>query len=128
MLRPAEILFIEDLYRDPEVIGKYVRITGLLEFFDATTNTSRCSYEGHFVYIDMEYANPKGVFHLCQFQFIGEILDGKGKLFPGNISVPFYLKARIARNVDGLDMDLFAKAILSRRQFIMALSPQHTSS
>mmetsp|Transcript_8325 Transcript_8325/g.8488 ORF Transcript_8325/g.8488 Transcript_8325/m.8488 type:complete len:133 (+) Transcript_8325:143-541(+) len=122
MLQSAEILLIEELYSHPSIIGKYVRITGALDFYDNITNTAKCTHKDRCIYIDMELADAKSLSPSCQCQCLGQICsgfeNGYQKTFPGDIKPQFYLKAKIARNVDGLDMELFEHAIMTRRAFM----------
>ena len=80
MIRSAEIVTIDELCNDSERLGKYVRITGSLEYYDPTSNTAKCSHNQFYVYIDMELADHKSLSPSCQCQFFGEICAPHSKV------------------------------------------------
>jgi Telomere-capping, CST complex subunit len=149
MLRSATILSIKEiLQQESNVIGRYVRVTGCMEFYDLNTKLAICTYESNSILIDIELADISSCIPTpCLCQFFGEIytMDDKvlfhfmiiitlsttnyvfisfyfimkhKKINSLEWSGSIYLKARIARNVSGLDINLFEQAVATRRDFL----------
>ena len=92
--------------------GTSVRVTGRLVEFDTATARALIEHQGEELSIDV---SALGGSRMRQ----GELLQFIGEAFPGRhgTSQP-YVRARIVRNVDNLDMQTYEKAVLATRAFI----------
>ena len=96
--------------------GTSVRVTGRLVEFDAATACALISHQGEELSIDV---SALGGSRMRQ----GELLQFIGEAFPGRNGAPQpYVRARIVRNVDNLDMQTYEKAVLITRGFIDGLA------
>lgn len=142
-------------------MGKYVRITGCLKYYDPRTQIGIVMHNNCSILIEISLSNNKNMSVDDMYQLIGEIqpitalfsttttqtgLDmdvyiknliinyQNGTLIDDNItsnseSNPkihifhrYFLKARVNRNVNGLDMKLYELTILTRRSFLQVIS------
>ena len=96
--------------------GTSVRVTGRLVEFDTATACALIEHQGEELSIDV---SALGGSRMRQ----GELLQFIGEAFPGRhgTSQP-YVRARIVRNVDNLDMQTYEKAVLATRAFIDGLA------
>ena len=96
--------------------GTSVRVTGRLVEFDAATACALIEHRGEELSIDV---SALGGSRMRQ----GELLQFIGEAFPGRHGAPQpYVRARIVRNVDNLDMQTYEKAVLATRAFIDGLA------
>jgi hypothetical protein len=96
--------------------GASVRVTGRLVEFDAETACALIEHRGEELSIDV---SALGGSRMLQ----GELLQFIGEAFPGRHGAPQpYVRARIVRNVDNLDMQTYEKAVLATRAFISGLA------
>ena len=118
--RSGEIVLIKELYRDPNVISKYVRVTGYVEYANVETNLVQISHDGASLYVDTSEVPCSSLSKQCLAQFIGEVRQAKehSELCDNVGSQDFYLKARVFRSVDGLDLALYQQAIEARREYL----------
>ena len=92
-----------------------VRVTGRLVEFDAATACALIEHRGEELAVDV---SALGGSRMRQ----GELLQFIGEAFPGRLGAPQpYLRARIVRNVDNLDLQTYEKAVLTTREFIDGL-------
>jgi hypothetical protein len=120
---------------------KCVRVTGTVQSVDIHRKVCLIYHQGKSVLVDISLVDPSipRLDTLCQF--IGEIRQlnqvriairsfsplphqrGTGCLYQQTPEAPeqiggMLIAATIARNVDGLDLDLFEQALLARREFL----------
>ena len=96
--------------------GTSVRVTGRLVEFDTAMACALIEHQGEELSIDV---SALGGSRMRQ----GELLQFIGEAFPGRhgTSQP-YVRARIVRNVDNLDMQTYEKAVLATRAFFDGLA------
>ena len=129
-----EIVFINEFYSDKNRClkeGTKYRITGILE----KVNSSCCMiYDPEFpvkkFHVNLELCNIEALHYnqLCQFLGVLCVTDNMNlNLNDGNNNIllnealqtgKIYLKATVARNSHGLDLNQMKQAINLRRQFI----------
>ena len=96
--------------------GTSVRVTGRLVEFDTATACALIEHQGEELSIDVSALGGSRMRQGELLQFIGEAFPGRhGKSQP-------YVRARIVRNVDNLDMQTYEKAVLATRAFIDGLA------
>jgi CST complex subunit TEN1 len=121
MERFGEILLLKELYQcsatdecdsaSSEVVGKYVRVTGYIEEYDPLKAQCLVSHGDSRLLVDLKLVFPEHMTVGSLFQFIGELA---GVPAPDRL----LLKARVAKNVNGMDMKLFEQSLLTRRRFL----------
>lgn len=93
--------------------GQSVRVMGFLQEFDPGTSRAVVAMEGVSLDVDTSLV-PNGDPHRLgsMYQYIGEldVSEGMGE-------TPL-LRARVARNVDGLDQETYKRALQVRRKFL----------
>jgi len=90
--------------------GSSVRVMGVLESFDPDASHAKIAMDGVSLAVDVSLvpgADPHRVGSL--YQYIGE-LDVRG--------TDKTLRARVARCVDGLDVEVYKRALQVRRKFL----------
>ncbi|CAI5724556.1 unnamed protein product [Peronospora destructor] len=113
----CEICQIAEVLSDPQLQNRSVRITGKLEAYDAQLQVATVSFQN----VSMTVETQRLAFENLRlqlnsmYQFLGETYTIKKE---GEMKVR--LVARVARNVDSLDIDLFLEALAMRRQFLAA--------
>ena len=104
-----------------------VRVTGFVEYVDATKRLCQISHEGCTLFVDLGVVDMNGLTVGALFQFIGRLQysaqssgsTGVGPHTDGIVPTgAMYLMAVVKRNVDGLDLVLFEKSLQLRRQFL----------
>ncbi|OQR90567.1 hypothetical protein THRCLA_22535 [Thraustotheca clavata] len=108
MLAAGEIVQIDEILRD-NMRDRSVRVTGRLDSFDASQRTASISFQNSSMKVTTELLSNVELNLGSLYQFIGETYEQNGEL---------RLKARIGRNVDGLDIQMFLDALKIRREFI----------
>ncbi|GAB9469818.1 hypothetical protein Gpo141_00007084 [Globisporangium polare] len=111
----CEIVQIAEVLADPALQSRSVRITGRLDAYDAQRNLARVSFQGAAMTVETRILamNALELRVGSMYQFLGETYQVR------NTSTPeVRLVARVARNVDSLDVDLFLQALALRRQFL----------
>ncbi|CAM6090023.1 unnamed protein product [Calypogeia fissa] len=88
-----------------------LRILGLLESYSVQTAMAVITHGGAKFRVDTQHLRNLEMRIGSLYQFIGELLPDPE--FPSQLM----LQARVGRNVDGLDLDLYDKALQIRRQF-----------
>jgi hypothetical protein len=118
--RSGEIVMLKELHLDANVISKYVRVTGFAVSVDVDHNIVQLEHEGHMLYVDTSEVPASSLTPQALAQFIGEIRPAKEHVHLRDNVGPddFYMKARIYRIVDGLDMELFRQTVEARREYL----------
>ena len=111
---------IDELFQDSKVIGKYVRVTGHAGLVDVDNCVVKLEHNGHFLYVDTSEVPASSLQLQSLAQFIGEIrAANEHGYLRGNVGPDdFYMKARVFRVVDGLDMELYRQTIETRREYL----------
>ena len=84
---------INELYQDSNVVGKYVRVTGHASQINVDSCTIKLEHDDYLLYEHnhlRDYVGPDD----------------------------FYMKARVVRIVDGLDLELYRQTIDARREYL----------
>lgn len=122
-MQSGEVVLLKELQLDRHIIGKYVRVTGHITMIDFANHVCQIEHVENVLMVDITLidlvSNDIKVSSLVQF--IGEIRNTEQStisLPSSNGKVPFYLQAKVARLVDGLDMTLYEQALLARRTFL----------
>ncbi|ETW09860.1 hypothetical protein H310_00313 [Aphanomyces invadans] len=108
MMAAGEIVHIEEVLRD-NVPHRSVRITGWLDMYDASKCLATLSFQNSVIVVATDLLVNFDFAVGSLYQFIGETYTNEGKM---------QLRARVGRNVDGLDTQLFLDALKLRREFI----------
>ncbi len=117
--RSGEVVLLRELFTDPNVVGKYVRVTGYVSAQDTSAALVEISHDGAALWVDTTLVNVGALRQDALVQFIGAIsahvpVNVGSSIITGSIK----LTARIYRAVDGLDMRLYEEALLARREFL----------
>jgi hypothetical protein len=98
--------------------GTSVRVMGVLRSFDPDTSTAVVEADGLRLVVDLSLV-PGGDPHRVgsSYQYIGELEVGTQSESKSK-SAPPTLRARVARNVDGLDQEVYRRALQVRRKFL----------
>ncbi|EQC34090.1 hypothetical protein SDRG_08300 [Saprolegnia diclina VS20] len=108
MLAAGEICQIEEILRD-NMSNRSVRVTGRLDAFDAATATASISFQSAAMKVATDQLVNVDLTIGSLYQFIGETYLHNGEL---------RLRARVGRNVDGIDVQMFLDALKLRREFL----------
>ncbi|ETV87298.1 hypothetical protein H257_00925 [Aphanomyces astaci] len=108
MLASGEILLIDEVLRD-NMLHRSVRVTGRLDMYDAAKSIASLSFQNAVIVVATDLLVNFDFAIGSLYQFIGETYANEGKM---------QLRARVGRNVDGLDTQLFVDALKLRREFI----------
>jgi hypothetical protein len=124
--RSGEIVMLKELHLDPNVISKYVRVTGFTGAMDVERNIVRLEHEDYVLYVDTSEVPASSLTEQSLAQFIGEIRAAKEHAHLRDNVGPddFYLKARVFRLVDGLDLDLYRQTVEARREYLKGMKPR----
>ncbi|RUS22041.1 telomere-capping, CST complex subunit-domain-containing protein [Endogone sp. FLAS-F59071] len=108
------VYFLSEITADSQhMIGRSVRVNGTLLEYDAHANRAVIEHEGARLLVDTSLL---GVFphrERSLFQWIGEISVSDEH----TAAAPLILRARVVRNIDGLDLRLYEQAVRLRRRF-----------
>ncbi|CAI5728326.1 unnamed protein product [Peronospora effusa] len=113
----CEICQIKEVLNDPQLQNRSVRVTGRLDAYNAQLQVATVSFQNVSMTVETQKLALENL-HLqlhSMYQFLGETYTTNKE---GTIKVQ--LVARVARNVDSLDMDLFLEALALRREFLAA--------
>eukprot|EP00246_Nothoceros_aenigmaticus_P017112 TRINITY_DN814_c0_g2_i2.p1 TRINITY_DN814_c0_g2~~TRINITY_DN814_c0_g2_i2.p1 ORF type:complete len:133 (+),score=2.56 TRINITY_DN814_c0_g2_i2:168-566(+) len=112
-LRPGMLVLLRELHPSSRYCkpGASLRVTGRLLSYDAETAMAVIADGGSSIRVDTQHLRCVPLRISSLFQFIGELQ------IPATSSPQMVLLARVGRNVDGLDLDLYEKALQLRRQF-----------
>ncbi|XP_072960945.1 CST complex subunit TEN1 [Typha angustifolia] len=89
--------------------GASLRVAGKLQSYSVDTAIAVITDGGASLMIDTHHLRDKGFRLGSIYQFIGELL-----IQPDNHAT---LQARVGRNVDGMDLNLYKQSLQLRRQF-----------
>ncbi|KAK2419052.1 CST complex subunit TEN1 [Trifolium repens] len=89
--------------------GKSLRIIGTLQEYSLETGLATVNYGSDILKVSIEQLKDLKFQVGSVYQFIGELL-----IQPDNKGV---LQARVGRNVDGIDLNLYHQSLLLLRQF-----------
>lgn len=122
--RSGEIVLLRELYEDVNVVGKTIRITGFVRHIDVSMGIICIEHNGHSAYIDTSLVPASSVALESLVQFLGEMKPASDhEYFVANTSdSDFFLKAKVFRIVDGLDLTLYEESLLMRRKFLQGRS------
>ncbi|RZC80706.1 hypothetical protein C5167_043283 [Papaver somniferum] len=90
--------------------GSSIRVTGKLKEYHLETSTALIIDGGYQLKINTEQMNELNIQVGFTYQFIGELV------FRPNSSEPV-LQARVGRNVDGIDLNLYKKSLKLLKRF-----------
>ncbi|KAL2623281.1 hypothetical protein R1flu_003486 [Riccia fluitans] len=113
-LNPGVIVQLPELTAGSQFYKPHqsVRVTGVLESLTIETGIAIISHGGARLRVDIQHLRDVSLRKGSLFQFIGELIQD-----PSCTCLQLMLQARVARNVDGLNMDLYEKTLQLRRQF-----------
>ncbi|KAJ2082651.1 hypothetical protein H4R24_001400 [Coemansia sp. RSA 988] len=124
-LESGKLVFIDELVQNPkEYANKTVRVTGILHAYDPSVDRAELVDGLNLLIIDTQLLGVQK-YHLGQtYQLIGAISDVHNAQVPPPInlfeeaqySLDIVLRARVVREVDGLDMTIYRKTIYAMRQ------------
>ncbi|RKO93863.1 telomere-capping, CST complex subunit-domain-containing protein [Blyttiomyces helicus] len=103
----------EILSQDTARLASTVRVLGKLISYDVPTNIAVIEHGGERLLVDVTLLGDFPHRLKSLLQFIGELEDHAPHAGGGSV----VLRARIVRNVDGLDLKLFEQSLLIRRRF-----------
>ncbi|KAG1710322.1 hypothetical protein DVH05_017326 [Phytophthora capsici] len=111
----CEICQIAEVLADPQLQNRSVRITGRLQTYDAQRKLAIISFQD----VSMVVETQRLALENLRLQ-LGSMYQFLGETYASNQGGPpeVRLVARVARNVDSLDIDLFLEALAMRRQFL----------
>lgn len=112
-----EVCFVDEiLSKSYPTISKKVRVTGKLTDYNPITSTGRLSSSDYqssqFLRLNLKYVENTSFIKGHLYQLIGEISSNEEGI----------LLVKVAKNVDGLDLPMFRKAVNLRRQYLSKLS------
>ncbi|KAI9503774.1 hypothetical protein GGI25_003842 [Coemansia spiralis] len=116
-------VFIEELVEQSGYIGQTVRATGTLHSYNPTTDRASLADGQYAVLIDTRLLGVMQ-YHIGQtYQFIGVVASAPNEAAPelfddARCSLSIVLQARVAREVDGLDMAVYRKSVAALRRFL----------
>ena len=124
--RSGEIVMLRELAADPKVIHKTVRVTGFVKLLLVNEGILMIEHDSFSLYVDVSLVTFSSLAMDSLVQFIGEIRPAfEHPYFTGETSDgDFFLKAKVLRVVDGLDLTLYEEALGARRTFLRAASKQ----
>ncbi|CAM9687441.1 unnamed protein product [Discosporangium mesarthrocarpum] len=110
-IQPGKIHLLHEVIQG--VATGSVRVIGSLRSYDAAADEAMIEYKGASLPVNTSLIPGFQFRQDSLFEFIGEVEDGGGGGATGK-----KLRARVYRNVDGLDTNLFEKALRVRRAFL----------
>jgi hypothetical protein len=120
--RSGEIVSIKELHLDQDVISKYVRVTGHVKFVNLDISMVQIEHENAVLYVCTSMVPASSLKLDSLAQFIGEVRPAREHDYLKDNTGPqdFYLKAKVFRLVDGLDMKLYVQSVEARREYLSA--------
>ncbi|KAG6622282.1 CST complex subunit TEN1 [Phytophthora cinnamomi] len=111
----CEICQIAEVLADPQLQNRSVRITGRLAAYDAQRKLATVTFQD----VSMTVETQRMALGNLRLQ-IGSMYQFLGETYSSNQAgqTEVRLVARVGRNVDSLDIDLFLEALAMRRQFL----------
>ncbi|XP_037473028.1 CST complex subunit TEN1-like [Triticum dicoccoides] len=109
-LKPGVPVTLRELEPSSEMFkqGASLRVTGILQSYDLDSAVAVIQDGSARLKIDTQHLRDISFRSGSMFQFIGELL-----IRPNNDAI---LQARVGRNVDGLDLNLYRQSLIVRRQ------------
>ncbi|KAG2631744.1 CST complex subunit TEN1-like [Panicum virgatum] len=109
-LKPGVPVTLRELEPSSEMFkqGASLRVTGILQSYDVDSAAAVIQDGSVSLKVDTQNLRDISFRTYSAYQFIGELL-----IHADNEAI---LQARIGRNVDGLDMNLYQQSLLIRRQ------------
>ncbi|KAF6986750.1 hypothetical protein CFC21_004470 [Triticum aestivum] len=109
-LKPGVPVTLQELEPSSEMFkqGASLRVTGILQSYDLDSAVAVIQDGSARLKIDTQHLRDISFRSSSMFQFIGELL-----IRPNNDAI---LQARVGRNVDGLDLNLYRQSLIVRRQ------------
>ncbi|KAM3385936.1 hypothetical protein ACQJBY_009543 [Aegilops geniculata] len=109
-LKPGVPITLQELEPSSEMFmqGASLRVTGILQSYDVDSAVAVIQDGSARLKIDTQNLRDISFRSNSTFQFIGELL-----IQPNNDAI---LQARVGRNVDGLDLNLYQQSLIIRRQ------------
>ncbi|KAM3366420.1 hypothetical protein ACQJBY_015690 [Aegilops geniculata] len=109
-LKPGVPITLQELEPSSEMFkqGASLRVTGILQSYDVDSAVAVIQDGSARLKIDTQNLRDISFRSNSTFQFIGELL-----IQPNNDAI---LQARVGRNVDGLDLNLYQQSLMIRRQ------------
>eukprot|EP00123_Amoebidium_parasiticum_P020865 comp5776_c0_seq1/m.1644 comp5776_c0_seq1/g.1644 ORF comp5776_c0_seq1/g.1644 comp5776_c0_seq1/m.1644 type:complete len:133 (-) comp5776_c0_seq1:332-730(-) len=116
----GKILLIREIKQDLKAVdGASVRVVGKLVRVDMAANHVVLMHEGYELRIDTSILDPINWRLSSSFQVIGEVRVEPGAQDGETTDTgKVWLRARVGRCVDGMDMGLFLEALAIRRKFL----------
>ncbi|CAL5066985.1 unnamed protein product [Urochloa decumbens] len=110
-LKPGVPVILRELEPSSEMFkqGASLRVTGTLQSYDVDSATAVIQDGSVSLKIDTQNLRDVSFRTNSVYQFIGELLIREDN--------EVILQARIGRNVDGLDLNLYQQSLLIRRQY-----------
>ncbi|CAL5076767.1 unnamed protein product [Urochloa decumbens] len=110
-LKPGVPVILRELEPSSEMFkqGASLRVTGTLQSYDVDSATAVIQDGSVSLKIDTQNLRDVSFRTNSAYQFIGELLIREDN--------EVILQARIGRNVDGLDLNLYQQSLLIRRQY-----------
>lgn len=111
VLQPGVPVTLQELEPSSESFrqGASLRVTGVLQSYDLNSAIAVIQDGGASLKVDTQNLREISFRTNSTYQFIGELL-----IKPDNDAV---LQARVGRNVDGIDLNLYQQSLLIRRQY-----------
>ena len=124
--RSGEIVLLREMHEDANVIGKTLRITGFVRHVDVSQSIICIEHGDKSVYVDTSLVPASSIELESLVQFLGEVKPAcDHPYFARNIpKTLFFLKAKVFRVVDGLDLALYTESLLMRREFLQRRGDQ----
>ncbi|KAJ1964286.1 hypothetical protein GGI12_001518 [Dipsacomyces acuminosporus] len=125
-LEPGTPVFLDEVVdQNTALAGKTVRVTGTLHSYSPTSDQAVLVDGQHLLVIDTKLLGVLQYYIGQTYQFIGVVSAVQGEaaviddLFEdARYSLDIVLQARVAREVDGLDMVVYRKSVAALRKFL----------
>ncbi|XP_025801242.1 CST complex subunit TEN1 isoform X1 [Panicum hallii] len=117
-LKPGVPVILRELEPSSEMFkqGASLRVTGILQAYDVDSATAIIQDGSVSLKVDTQNLRDISFRTNSAYQFIGELLIHAENEQGYTNSPQAILQARIGRNVDGLDLNLYQQSLLIRRQ------------
>ncbi|KAJ1951242.1 hypothetical protein FBU59_000282 [Linderina macrospora] len=133
-LEPGKPVFLEDtVSQGRSMVGQTVRVTGTLHSFNATLDRAILIDNQYLLVIDTSMLGVIKYYFGQTYQFIGVVTPAnppdEQQLISGDLedgskyNLEIVVKARVARDVDGLDMEVYRKSVVVLRAFLDKVQP-----
>ncbi|KAG8100684.1 hypothetical protein GUJ93_ZPchr0013g36214 [Zizania palustris] len=111
ILQPGVPVTLQELEPSSELFrqGASLRVTGILQSYDLSSAVAVIQDGSASFKVDTQHLRDISFRTNSTYQFIGELL-----IKPDNDAI---LQARVGRNVDGLDLNLYQQSLVIRRQY-----------